>query len=337
MKSVATKKLYQVVVPDDSPPIFWDSTALMRLKNDPRVAVTVHTSSLRDEGQLIERIKKAHTVISMNYSTPFSPYVLESCTALRHLVVWGAATDNVAANIARSREITISNTPGGTAEAVAEHALALTFAVARRIPELDQRIRYGEWPRKILTQLSGKVMGIIGTGRIARRMVKIAHGIGMKVLITPGHKVPGFKNLEWLTDDVGQVTDFDNLLSASDVVSIHTRMLGTDNGRYMFDRREFALMKPTAILINTAGGLLINEETLAEALLNQTIAGAGIDVFGSEPVGTNSQLIQLPNIILSPHTAALTHEALSTSLNMAVNNVTDFIEGKLNGIVPFTQ
>ena len=318
----------RVVVPDDYPPLFSDSAAYTRLKRNAMLQTEVYTTPIADESHLIQRIEQAHTVLGIRSSTLFTATVLEACRNLRHIAVWGTATDHVSADTARSLDIVVSNTPGATADAVAEHALSLALALAHRVTELDQRVRDGEWPRGILTQLSGKTLGVVGTGSVARRIARIGKGIGMRILVTSAHlRANGNQTVDWEPPAGAEFVGFEDLLTQSDVISLHTRL--SSSATKLFGREEFAMMKPNALFINTARSKLVDEHALAEALSNQTISGAGLDVFESEPLDSRSPLKHLPNVILSPHTAALTTETLSVSLNMAIDNVLDFLAGKL--------
>ena len=194
------------------------------------------------------------------------------------------------------------------------------LAVARKVPELDARVRAGEWPRGLLTQLSGKTLGIVGTGLIGKRLARIAQGIGMNVIAwtrTPDE--------EWAAANQITYTELPVLLRESDVISLHLRL--SDETRNIIGSDEFAVMKPTAILINVARGGLIDENALADALRDGSIASAGLDTFGDEPLAANSQLRDLPNAIFSPHTAGTTAEALTASLEMVVDNTLQFVAG----------
>jgi D-3-phosphoglycerate dehydrogenase len=312
----------KIVVPDDFPPVMADSAALTRLRKKGDITVAVYGDRPSSEAALIERTAGAHTVVVMRSTTEMSHAVFEALPELRHVALWGTATDHIAIDSARRLGIAVTNTPNTATDAVAEHALALMLALARRIPELDQRVREGEWPRGLLTQLAGKTSGIVGTGLVGRRMAQICVGIGMNVIATslnpdeePVHSLPSGAT----------EADLETLLRNSDVVSIHTRL--SRGTVHMFGRPQFALMKPTALFVNTARGRLVDEYALAEALRNESIAGAALDVFEHEPIKSDNPLLQMPNVILSPHTAGTTAEALDRGLNMTVDNVLAFFDG----------
>jgi len=313
----------RVVIPDDFPLVFTDSAALARLRRMPEFDVRTFTTRPANSDELVDRIKGAHTVVLTRTTTRMTNTVLESAAPdLRHMAIWGTAVDHIALEAARRLGITVSNTPNTATVAVAEHALAMLLSLARKIPQLDRRLRAGEWPGGQLTQLAGKTLGIVGTGAVGVRMARLAEGIGMRVQTSSLTDTP-------TTDQESNVTEvsFEQLLGTSDAISLHARL--TPRTRYMFGSKQFALMKPNALFINTARGQLVNSIALAEALANETIAGAALDVFDQEPLPTDSPLAHLPNVILTPHISSNTSEALTVSLNMVVDNVIDHIKARV--------
>jgi len=289
----------------------------------PEFDVRTFTTRPANSDELVDRIKGAHTVVLTRTTTRMTNTVLESAAPdLRHIAIWGTAVDHIALEAARRLGITVSNTPNTATVAVAEHALAMLLSLARKIPQLDRRLRAGEWPGGQLTQLAGKTLGIVGTGAVGVRMARLAEGIGMRVQTSSLTDTP-------TTDQESNVTEvsFEQLLGTSDAISLHARL--TPRTRYMFGSKQFALMKPNALFINTARGQLVNSIALAEALANETIAGAALDVFDQEPLPTDSPLAHLPNVILTPHISSNTSEALTVSLNMVVDNVIDHIKARV--------
>ena len=309
-----------VVIPDDEPPVMSDSPALLRLRSAPGIDVEVMTSRPADETELARRIAGAHTAISLRETSRFTHDVLMSSPELKHVAVWGTSTDNVDLDAARRLGIAVTNTPGTATDAVAEHSLALVLALAKKVPQLDVRVRAGGWPRGMLTQVAGKTIGIVGTGAIGSRMAELARGIGMRVIAWTPHPDEG-RALELGV----QYVDLETLLREADVVTVHLRLSKETRG--LIGANELALMKPTALLVNTARGPLVDQAALVEALRSQAIAGAALDAFDEEPLPRESQLLTLPNVILSPHTAGTTAEALANGLNMTVDNVLGFLAG----------
>jgi D-3-phosphoglycerate dehydrogenase len=324
--SNVSEDVTRIVVPDDDPPVFADSAAMARLTRLPNVDVKTFTERPSSPYELIERITGAHTVILARTTTRVTNAILESVTPdLKHVAIWGTAADHVALESARRLGVVVTNTPNAATVAVAEHALALLMSVARKIPQLDLRVREGEWPGGQLTQLAGKTLGIVGTGAVGIRLARIAEGIGMRILMSSLSESPELtsqdENSSW------EEVSFSELLENSDAISVHARL--TPQTRSMFGAAEFSRMKPTALFVNTARGQLVNSRALAEALANETIAGAALDVFNNEPLDRNSALAHLPNVILTPHIASNTTEALTVSLNMVVDNVVDYLRDKV--------
>ena len=321
MNSETSNKSIEIVIPDDNPPVFDDSAALARLRRLPSIKVRSYSDRPQNSEELIQRISGAHTVVLARSNTRLTNRVLESTSPdLKHIALLGTATDHVSLEATRRLGVIVTNTPNSSTVAVAEHALALLFSLARKIPQLDQRVRIGEWPGGQLTQLAGKTLGIVGTGSVGIRLAEIASGIGMRILVNSlSEIIKDTESSNWTE------VNFSELLTNCDAISVHARL--TPETRMMFGASEFSKMKPTALFINTARGDLVDSGALAEALANETIAGAALDVFNREPLDPQSMLSQLPNVILTPHIAANTNEALIVSLNMVIDNVINFING----------
>jgi D-3-phosphoglycerate dehydrogenase len=201
------------------------------------------------------------------------------------------------------------------------------LAVARQIPSLDAQVKRGEWARGMLTQLAGKTLGILGTGAIGLRMAQLGKGIGMQVIAWTYHPNPtaaealGFRYVPAMED----------VLQQADVVSLHLRYSPTTER--IIGSTELALMKPTALFVNTARGQIVDQKALYEALHEGRIAGAGLDVFEQEPIDPHDPLLALPNVVLSPHTAGTTPEALMNGLQLCAANVEAFLVGQTHNQV----
>jgi D-3-phosphoglycerate dehydrogenase len=310
----------KIVVPDDAPPVLGPSRAWKNF--DGRDTIPYFDSLPGTEERLLERIAGAEVVINIRSSSKFTARVFERASGLRLVSLWGTGTDNVDLEAAARHGVTITNTPGVSATSIAEHSLALMLAVARRLPQLDAQTRAGGWPRGQMTQLHGKMLGIIGLGAIGRKFARLGEGIGMRVIAWTMHPDPalGFT-----------LVDLDDLLRTSDVVSLHLRL--SDQTRGFLGARELGLMKPSAILINTARGLIVEEAAMVDALRSNRLAGAGLDVFAVEPLPAGHELLALPNAVLSPHAAGITVEALEAGLQMALDNVTNFLGGQPTHVV----
>ena len=316
-----------IVVPDDEPPVLAETIEEERLKKLGEVRV--YDSRAFGDEELIVRVADADVVLNIRATSIFSRNVMRNCSRLKLISIYGVGYDNVDMQAASELGITITNTPGYSAVAVSEMALSLMLVVARRIVTNDRIIRAGGWARGYSSQLYGKTLGVIGTGNIGQRMVELGKSIGMKVVAWTLKPTPERANqygVEFVT--------LDELMRHSDVVSIH--VLGLPQTNNLIGKRELMLMKPTAILINTARGSIVNEQALIEALRNGVIAGAGIDVFADEPLPLNHPLRSIENVVLSPHTASMVPEATLAGLAMSVDNIASFIHGHTTNVVKTT-
>jgi phosphoglycerate dehydrogenase-like enzyme len=315
----------RIVVPDDFPPALTGSAAEARLQ--ALGAVTVHTERGADrEEELIRRIGDADAVINIRAHARFTDAVLAACPRLRLVSIWGTGTDNVDLDACRARGVAVTNTPGVNAHAVAEHTIALMLAVTRRIPALDRDVRGGQWPRGLLVQLEGKTLGLCGLGAIGSRVAVLAQPFGLRLLATT-----------WGPDQgraaaVGaRAVPLATLLAEADLVSLHLRL--SDATRGYLGRAELGRMKPTAFLVNTARGGLVDRAALTEALGEGRLAGAALDVFHEEPIPADDPLLRLPNVVLTPHNAGMTREVIDAGLVRAVENIELFLRGTPRDVV----
>jgi D-3-phosphoglycerate dehydrogenase / 2-oxoglutarate reductase len=275
-----------------------------------------HDTLPGSEERLIERIGSTEGVLNIRSSSKFTVRVFDACPQMRLLSVWGTGTDHVDLAAATRHGVTVTNTPGVSAISIAEHALALLLAAARHIPQMDAATRRGEWVRGQSVELHGKTCGIIGLGAIGRQFARLAAAIGMRVIAWTMHPkpLPGV-----------ELVELDRLYHTSDVVSIHLRLSPETVG--FVGARQFARMKKSAILINTARGAIVDEAAMMDALAKGLIRGAGLDVFTAEPLPEGHPLTKLPNVVMTPHCAGITPEALEAGLRMAVENIRAFAAG----------
>jgi phosphoglycerate dehydrogenase-like enzyme len=309
----------KIVVPDDFPVVLTGTPAerLLRTLGD----VTVYTErGAEQETELVRRIGAADIVVNLRAYTRLSESALTACPSVRMISIWGTGTDNVDLAACRKRGITVAHTPGVNAHAVAEHTLALMLAVTRRIPSLDRDVRSGQWSRGLLVQLEGKTLGIVGLGAIGRRVAALAAPFGVRLLAAT-----------W-GEDAGRAAavgarhvPIETLMQESDIVSLHLRLNAETEA--FINRERLALMKPSAFLLNTARGRLVDREALVDALRNGRLAGAALDVFHEEPIAASDPLLTLPNVILTPHNAGMTQEVIAVGLLQTVENVQRFLNG----------
>jgi D-3-phosphoglycerate dehydrogenase len=314
-----------IVVPDDFPSVFEGSAAHDRAQ--ALGALRVYTErGADDEIELARRIGAAQVAINIRAYARFSDAVFGACPGLRMISIWGTGTDNIDLDAAARRGVAVCNTPGVNAIAVAEHAIALMLAVARKIPAIDREMREGEWPREMLAQLHGKTLGVFGTGSIGARVAELGRAFGMTVLAWSARGDPARIKAMGAT-----AAPKHDILRRADFISLHLRLNAATRG--FLGRGEFEAMKPTAILVNTGRGALADRDALYAALAGGAIAGAGLDVFHDEPLAPGDPLLAFTNTVLSPHNAGQTPEVRRDGLMCAVENVDNFIKGTPTNVV----
>jgi D-3-phosphoglycerate dehydrogenase len=309
----------RIVVPDDVPSVIANTPAHRRLEE--LGAVELYTTEAASTDELLQRLRGAPVVINIRGRTRLTREVMTVLPELRLISIWGTGTDNVDLAAANDLGITVMNTPGVSAFSVAEGTLALMLATARKISELDVAVKAGQWPRGMVSQLHGKTLGVLGTGAIGAQVARLGRGIGMSVIAWSYHPNPSLAaelGLRYLT--------LEEVLSQADVVSVHVRLTPQTTPLLTADR--LALMKPSALLINTARGACVDEAALAAALQAGRLAGAGLDVFSVEPIEASNPLLKAPNVVMTPHSAGVTPEALLAGLQLAAENAGDFLAGR---------
>ena len=258
-------------------------------------------------------------------ATKVTAEIIEAATNLKIIGRAGAGVDNIDVETAKSKNIIVMNTPGGNTNATAEHTIGLIFALLRKIPSANETTHRGLWEKKKMkgNELKGKKIGIVGFGNVGKRVAEISNALGMKVSIYSSY----FNSIK---DDFKNYdsSDLKNILSNSDIISFHCKP--NKDGSSIITKDEFNMMKKNCILVNTARGGLINEADLIQALKNNVIKGAALDVFKKEPL-KKSELFNLENIILTPHIAASTDEAQIVVAEMVANQFCEYFNN--NNIV----
>ncbi len=276
--------------------------------------------------ELLEKIKGADAILSILTEKINAEAMDAAGPQLKVVANYAVGFDNIDAIEAKKRGIFVTNTPGVLTEAVAEHTIALLFAVAERIVEADEFVRQGKfksWGPKLLLgiDIKGKTLGIVGFGRIGCEVAKRMHdGFDLKVIyydIKRNEELEKQYHMEYRA--------FDDLLKESDFVSLHVPLL--ESTRHLINADKLNLMKPSAVLLNTSRGPVIDEAALAEALKNNKIFGAGLDVFEFEPK-VHPDLIGLQNAVLTPHIASATLEVRNKMAEMAAQNIIEVLEGR---------
>lgn len=249
---------------------------------------------------------------------PMTENVLEQSPALKAVSMHGVGVDHIDLAAAKQRGVVIANCQGVNDQSVADLTIGLMIAVARNLPSVDRKVRQGGWGAHAGTELWKKTIGLIGLGRIGRGVVKRALGFDMQVLA-----FDPYVKAEDIDQEISMVS-FDEVLQESDFVSLHAAL--TEETRHMIAAKQLGAMKPTAYLVNTSRGTLIDEAALYEALSNNQIAGAALDAYEVEPPGDNPLLL-LDNIVLTTHIGAHTQESIERVGVMAAENVLRTLKG----------
>lgn len=238
------------------------------------------------------------TALIVRSATKVNAELLSHAPKLKVVARAGVGLDNVDADACKALGIKVINTPGASTNAVAEHALALMFAISRKIPQADAALKGGKWLKKELTgtELEGKTLGVVGLGRIGSLLAIKAKALGMAILFYDPHAC---------NSAIGRCVELGELFSQSDFISLHVPLV--PETKNLIGAPVIAKMKKSAVLINTARGGLVDEEALYAALEDGKIAGAALDVFPQEPY--SGKLCRLANVVLTPHIAGSTNEA----------------------------
>lgn len=252
---------------------------------------------------------------------PYSADVLAKAPeGLKVISRYGTGHNSVDSAAAGNRGITVTNTPGVNAAAVADAALGLILSVARRIPQTDAALRKGSWNRHTGVELAGKVLGIVGLGAIGKEVALRARGFGMQIVAYDPYFDYEFAKKAGVAE-----SSLEELFRMSDFVTLH--MPVTEETRGLVDSDRLGAMKSTAFLINTARGDLVREKELYDALKDGRIAGAGLDVFEEEPL-TDSPLFTLENVVVTPHLAGHTNESEERMAKLSIDNAIAVVSGQ---------
>jgi glyoxylate reductase len=285
-----------------------------------------HEDKPFERQKLLHGIEDKDGLISMITDT-VDDEVLDRAAQLKMIAHFGVGYNNIDVKAATTRGILVSNTPGVLTNATAELAFALILAVSRRIAECDRITREGRfryWAPMLFLghEVTGKTLGIIGLGKIGGAVARRAHGFDMRILYHNRGRIDISAEKELLAEYVSLKT----LLTESDFVSLHVPL--TENTHHLIGMEELSLMKPTAYLINTSRGPVVDERALLDALRNRKIGGAGLDVYENEPSLTPG-LTALDNVVLLPHIGSGTFETRRRMATMAMENLVDGLSGLL--------
>lgn len=275
-----------------------------------------------DQEKLKELVKDVSAII-VRSKPKVTKEIIDAASSLKVIARAGVGLDNIDVEYAKSKGIEIVNAPAASSRSVAELAIALIFNVARKVAFADRKMREGIWAKKQCMgfELEGKTLGVVGFGRIGYQVAKIANAIGMKLLL-----YDPYPNEERAKEVGGKFVELEELLRNSDIVTIHVPLL--ESTYHLINEERLKLMKPTAILINTARGAVVDTNALVKALQEGWIAGAGLDVFEEEPLPKDHPLTKLDNVVLTPHIGASTVEAQERAGIEVAEKVVKILKGE---------
>jgi len=292
------------------------SNVAQKIFEKQKISVDVKTGLSEEE---IIKIIPEYDGMVVRSATKVTKNIILAAKKLKVIARAGAGVDNIDVPAAKENNMLVMNTPGGNTNATAEHALALIMSALRKIPYANDTTHKGKWEKKNIkgTELSKKTLGIVGFGNVGVRLSNLVKGFGVNILVSS-------KSLESRKKDFPHVKNvsFDELISTSDIISFHCK--APLDGKPLISKEHYKKMKPTAVIINTARGNIVDENDLNAALNENLIAGAALDVYSKEPAKENI-LFNNPKAILTPHVAASTAEASIVVAEMAANQISDFL------------
>jgi len=275
---------------------------------------------------LLEKLKSCDGFISL-LTDKIDAELMDACPRLKIITQLAVGYNNIDLAAASARGIYVTNTPDVLTDTVVETTFALLFGVSRRIVEADSYVRDGKWkvawhPLMMLgTDLCGGTLGIVGMGRIGKKVALVAQAFGARVIYNDAFRSKDFET----EHDVEHVT-LEELYRRSDFISLHVNL--TPETHHMIDAKSIAMMKPNCIIVNTARGPVVNQKDLAEALKTKRIAGAGLDVFEKEPIEMSDELLGLDNCVLLPHLGSASLGTRSNMAKLVGTNMSAFWQGK---------
>jgi glycerate dehydrogenase len=284
-----------------------------------------------DEKDILERIEDAEAVITNK--TPLSAETIAACDKMKYIGVLATGYNVVDIDEAKKQGIPVANIPTYGTAAVAQYAIALLLEICHHVWHHSETVHAGKWTKSPdfcywdypLIELDGKTMGIIGFGRIGQNVANIANALGMKVLAFDAYKNPDLEH------EMCSYAELDELLRLSDVISLHAPLFPETEG--IINKNSIAKMKDGVIILNNSRGQLIVEEDLKDALESGKVAAAGLDVVSSEPIKADNPLLAAENCIITPHISWAPKETRQRLMNIAVDNLKAFLDGKPVNIV----
>jgi phosphoglycerate dehydrogenase-like enzyme len=307
-----------IVIPDDYNDVYATAPAVDRLRE--RAAVMIHTTMPASLDGWVERLKDATIAVANRERIPLKAPLLDRLPKLAMIAQTAGGGSHLDLAAATERGILVTGT-GGASASTAELTIGLMLAAMRRIPYGDAELRAGRWSQFVGRELAGKRLGIVGLGRIGGQVARVCVALGMEVR--------GWSPS--LTEEraaaVGaRYQDLDPLLAESDVIAVHLRL--TPESRGILTREKLALMKPSALFVNTARAALMDEAALVEMLQAGRLWGAALDVYAEEPLPPGHPLLSLPNVVLTPHVGWIAADSYRVFIEGVVENILAYLDGR---------
>jgi len=309
--------LARVAVLDDYQDLARDYGSWERL--DGRVELQTFTDHLADDDALVARLEPFEVIVAMRERTPFPKARLERLPKLRLLITTGMANAAIDLSAAKQLGVVVSGTTGGS-DATAELTWGLVLALTRHICDEDRNVRDGRWQRTIGPELAGRTLALVGLGRLGSKVAAYGAAFSMEV-IAWSENLDATQARSLGVEPVGK----DELLARADILSIHTRL--SERTRGLIGLNELELMKPSAYLVNTSRGPIVDETALLDALRAGRIAGAALDVFEREPLPVDHPLQSAPNTVLTPHIGYVGQRAYEGFYRGIVENLESWLAG----------
>jgi phosphoglycerate dehydrogenase-like enzyme len=316
----------KLVVLEDWNHFFPGVPSLEQLRD--RLAVEVQHDRPADRADLLARLRGASIVVLNRERSAFDAMVIQALPELELIVQTGGIGPNVDVSAATERGVAVTAGPGlpNSIEGVAELALGLLLSLARQIPANDQNVRAGRWNVAPTIQLAGRTMGIVGLGRLGRSLARLGKALQMRVIAAGPTLTPERAALEAV-----EFVQLDDLFPRADAVFICTRLSAMTRG--LVTRQHLDSMKPSAYLINVARGPIVDEGALLDSLRERRIAGAGLDVFGREPLPIDHPLATLDNVVITPHIGWVTADNCRRFVDSVAESVNRYLDGDFSKIV----
>jgi phosphoglycerate dehydrogenase-like enzyme len=315
-------EVFKVVICDDIDDAFRKSGELSRLNS--LAQVVIHSEIAPNPGGLVQRLSDATVAVAIRDRTVLDRETLSALPKLRLIAYTGPHRIDIAT--ATELGIAVAQAPGTSTPSVAEHVFGLILALARRIPHLDSSVRQGQWEYSAGVELERKVLGIVGLGRTGTAVAKRAPAFGLQVIAWGPTLTP-----ERAMASGAEMVNEEKLFRASDILSLHLRR--SDFSRGYINAKRLSWMKPSAFLVDISWEGIVDRVAVAEALRNGALAGAALDLCGTDPVKGDDPLFGAPNTVLTPHIAWQTKESYKRSAALVVDNILAYLQARPTNLV----